>query len=255
MPSSPLRFIVVHSQRLIVELWSCWILQQFPNSQVSLYTTLSAAFGDKNGSPADICIFDTGNARDDWDEFVDEAYYKKFAHKMLILAGDDDDCLLKRLRPAKVDGIVDLNEQGLCGMIEVIRALLGGGTCISPRYKEALFGREPKNRSALSKLTGTEMLILSSIGAGLDRLEIAKEMKIASSTVQVHRKNIMRKLGVRREGELIVYAFRSGLVKASCHGIRRPGFEMALSTRDRLKWRTKKTGEKFKQTTQRQVKE
>jgi two-component system NarL family response regulator len=243
MPSSSLRFIVVHSQRLIAELWSYWILQQYPNSQVSRYTTVSTAFGNKNEPLADICIFDVGNARDDWDEFVDEAFYHRIAHKILILAGDEDDNLLARLRPARIDGIVDLDEQGLCGMLEAIRALLCGGTCICTRYRQALFERTPKNRSALGKLTGTETLILSSIGAGYDTREVAEEMKIAPSTVLVHRKNIMRKLGVRREGELIVYAFRSGLVKASCHGIHRPGFELALSIRDRLKWRVEKHGQ------------
>jgi DNA-binding NarL/FixJ family response regulator len=118
-------------------------------------------------------------------------------------------------------------------MLDAIHTLLDGGTCISARYKQTIFSKNSKKRSALNRLTGTETLILASIGAGFSNHEIAEEMRIASSTVHSHRKSMMRKLGARREAELVVHAFRLGLVKASAHGVQRPGFEVALSARNR----------------------
>jgi len=67
---------------LIAELWAYWIRQEFPKSHVSLFSTLTAALKHNHEQPADICIFDAGNLRDDWDEFVDEAFYKVIAHKL-----------------------------------------------------------------------------------------------------------------------------------------------------------------------------
>ncbi|MFA5263489.1 MAG: LuxR C-terminal-related transcriptional regulator [Opitutaceae bacterium] len=145
----------------------------------------------------------------------------------------EDDCLIAKLRDAKLDGIVDLHEHDLGGMFNALHTLLKGGTCISARYKQTLFARSSRKRSSLNGLTGTETLILASIGAGFGKHEIAKEMRVAASTVLTHRKSIMRKLGVRREAELVVHAFRLGLVKASPHGVHRPGFEVALSARNR----------------------
>ncbi|MFA5264923.1 MAG: response regulator transcription factor [Opitutaceae bacterium] len=233
MPTSPLRFIIVHSQRLVAELLEGWLLQQYPKCHVSRYATLSAAFGKNNESPVDVCIFEAGNIRDDWAEFVDEAFYRRIAYKMLILAGDDDDCMLEKLRHAKLDGIVDINAHALCGMLDAICVLLGGGTYISPRYKQALFSQPSKDRLALNTLTETETLILASIGAGHKKHEIAEEMSMAPTTVLLHRKHIMRKLGARHAAELAMHAFRLGLVKASAQGVHRPGFEMALSARNR----------------------
>ncbi|MFA5263908.1 MAG: response regulator transcription factor [Opitutaceae bacterium] len=244
MPKSPLRCIIVHSQRLVAELLEGWLMRQYPECCVSRYATLSAALGHRREELADICIFDARNARDDWDEFADEAFYKEIAHKLLILAEDDDDCLLAKLRHAKIDGIVDLNGNGACEMFEAMRMLLGGGTYISPHYKQAIFSTTARKRSVLSRLTHTETLILASIGAGFDQHDIAEEMNIALGTVHSHRISIMRKLEVSREGSLVVCAFRLGLVKASSHGVHRPGFEVARSARDRLRRKTSVVGKK-----------
>jgi two-component system nitrate/nitrite response regulator NarL len=237
-------FIIVHPNRLLADLWSWWIAQQFPGCRISQYTILSSAFDNKIKPRADLCIFDATNAQDDWEEFVDEANYKKIARKILILSGSDSDCHLARLRPARLDGILDLNEYDMRSVSRAIRTLLAGGTYISPRYRQALFERTPRRRSSLSRLTSTETLVLASIGVGLDKNEISEEMRISPSTVSTHRRNIMRKLGISREGQLVAHAFYLGLVTASSQGLLRPGFEMSLSTRNRLKRRARKIGGK-----------
>ncbi len=62
------------------------------------------------------------------------------------------------------------------------------------------------------RLTKREMEILKLISQALSNKEIAQELFISDQTVSVHRKNIMRKLGVSNTAGLIKTAYEHALV-------------------------------------------
>ena len=64
----------------------------------------------------------------------------------------------------------------------------------------------------IEKLTKREMQILQLIAQAKTNFEIGKELFISDQTVGVHRKNIMRKLGLRNTNALIKFAYDNGLV-------------------------------------------
>jgi len=61
-------------------------------------------------------------------------------------------------------------------------------------------------------LTKREIEILRLITLALSNKEIAKELFISDQTVSVHRKNIMRKLGVSNTAGLIKVAYDNSLI-------------------------------------------
>ena len=65
------------------------------------------------------------------------------------------------------------------------------------------------------KLTRTEREILVDIAQGLTTREIAEKRFSSFHTVNTHRKNIFRKLGVNTVHEATKYALRAGLVDSS----------------------------------------
>jgi DNA-binding NarL/FixJ family response regulator len=62
-------------------------------------------------------------------------------------------------------------------------------------------------------LTKRETEILTLITQALSNKQIAEELYISDQTVSVHRKNIMRKLGVSNTAGLIKEAYENFLVK------------------------------------------
>ncbi len=64
-------------------------------------------------------------------------------------------------------------------------------------------------------MTKTEVEILKEIALGQTTREIAEKRFSSFHTVNTHRKNIFRKLGVNNVHEAIRYAMRSGLVDAA----------------------------------------
>ena len=53
--------------------------------------------------------------------------------------------------------------------------------------------------------------MLSLVAEGYTNAEVAARLEISSRTVETHRANLMRKLGLRTLAELIRYALRRGI--------------------------------------------
>ncbi len=68
--------------------------------------------------------------------------------------------------------------------------------------------------SAVSSLSRREQEVLRLIANGLGNKEIATELGLSPRTVETHRANLMRKLGVRKVSGLVRTAIREGLVSA-----------------------------------------
>lgn len=66
-----------------------------------------------------------------------------------------------------------------------------------------------------NRLTPTETEILRDIALGLTTREIAEKRYSSFHTVNTHRKNIFRKIGVNNVHEATRYALRAGLVDSA----------------------------------------
>ena len=92
-----------------------------------------------------------------------------------------------------------------------IRAAQEGNRFFSQRAVELLLNQRQKDEVE-TNLTQTEIEILKAIAQGKTTKEIANERFSSIHTINTHRKNIFRKIGVNSAHEAIKYAFRSGLV-------------------------------------------
>jgi two-component system NarL family response regulator len=60
-------------------------------------------------------------------------------------------------------------------------------------------------------LTAREREVLQLLAEGASSPEIGRRLFVATSTVETHRRNIMRKLGIHSVADLTKYAIREGL--------------------------------------------
>jgi len=93
-------------------------------------------------------------------------------------------------------------------VINAIQSALDGRIYLCPDASEVvtseLLSRDIEARSSIV-LGERERQVLKQVAAGQTSIEIAKLMLIAVSTVEVHRRNIMRKLGLHSVAELTRY--------------------------------------------------
>jgi len=136
---------------------------------------------------------------------------------ILILTGYDDPKLVKAAFKSGADGYLlkssDTNE-----IFHAIGEIVEGNTYIGkglalmeskPVRQEAFFEGKFAQKHGLTK---REMEILRHIGLAMNNKNIANKLYISDQTVSVHRKNIMRKLGVNSTNTLIKIAYDNNLV-------------------------------------------
>lgn len=95
-----------------------------------------------------------------------------------------------------------------------LRSAQEGNRYITQKAAELLLTQRQKDEVE-TNLTQTEVEILKAIAQGKTTKEIANERFSSVHTINTHRKNIFRKIGVNSAHEAIKYAFRSGLVDTS----------------------------------------
>ena len=62
------------------------------------------------------------------------------------------------------------------------------------------------------RLTAREREILQMTAESQSSTEVGRRLFISPRTVEIHRQNAMRKLGLRNQGELIRYALKKGIL-------------------------------------------
>jgi two-component system NarL family response regulator len=99
-------------------------------------------------------------------------------------------------------------------LVRAIRAVAAGQGYFSPDVAAALVS-EVRDRPLAGEtraLGRREREVLRLIAEGMRSPAIAEQLHVSVATIEVHRRNIMRKLGMRTVAELTKHAIREGIV-------------------------------------------
>ena len=100
-------------------------------------------------------------------------------------------------------------------LVRAIRAVAAGQSYLCAEVAGALVSEVVQGRAvpgAAPSLARREREVLRLIAQGQRSAAIAEQLQMAVATVDVHRRNIMRKLGLHTVAELTKYAIREGIV-------------------------------------------
>jgi DNA-binding NarL/FixJ family response regulator len=102
-------------------------------------------------------------------------------------------------------------------LVTAIEEVLQGRTYLTPYVTkdlvdEALAARRPLD--SFGRLTARQREVLQLLAEGRSNKEIATTLGISTKTVEFHRANIVRELGLSTTADLVKYALRHGLASA-----------------------------------------
>jgi two-component system response regulator NreC len=133
--------------------------------------------------------------------------------KILTLTRHTDDGYLQQLIKAGVNGYV-LKQSAPSELITAIRAVIGGKSYLDPTLAEKVMGGYAGTIGHLGKspndITGREQEILKLIAWGYSNKEIATRLDISVKTVEAHKGNTMKKLGMTNRVDIVRYAILQG---------------------------------------------
>jgi len=108
-------------------------------------------------------------------------------------------------------------------LLDAIRVVAAGDALLSPKATKGLIDRllaQPSDGAAdlvgadLDVLTEREREVVALVAHGLTNDDIAARLYVSPLTAKTHVNRAMTKLGVRDRAQLVVIAYRTGLVRA-----------------------------------------
>ena len=137
--------------------------------------------------------------------------------RILILTTFDLDEYVYEALAAGASGFV-LKDEPPEQLIAAVRTVAAGEALLSPAVTKrviAKFARTPRPRAPkeLGELTAREQEVFRSVARGLSNAEIGASLYISETTVKTHVTHILQKLNLRDRVQLVVLAYRTGLVE------------------------------------------
>ncbi len=132
---------------------------------------------------------------------------------ILILSMHDEDRYLFEALKAGASGYV-LKRAADTDLLEAIKAVERGEPFLTPEAQQALIKDVLGHGEARGEeLTPREQEVVTLVAEAHTNKEIAELLGLSEKTVENHRANAMRKLGMRDRVELVRYAIRRGLIE------------------------------------------
>ncbi len=166
-------------------------------------------------TPADVYIVDISMPVLNGTEAVHKLLKIDRKAKVLILSMYDDRVSVEKALKAGARGFV-VKVSRAEELVEAVREVAAGrfyfGGKISKFLVQGFLGKHaPKKKD--THLTAKEKEVLQLIAEGYSSKQIAKHFTLSLNTIHVHRNNIMRKLGIHKQAELVRYALKEGIAQ------------------------------------------
>jgi len=136
--------------------------------------------------------------------------------RLLVLSMHDEGIYADKVLKAGAHGYV-MKQAATDTLIEAIHTLLAGHYYLSPALRDRMLGAQLRGSPVavdspvtdLAQLTPTELIVLQMIGNGASSRAVAGKLNRSPKTIDVHRNNIRRKLGLDSANALMAYAIRT----------------------------------------------
>lgn len=138
------------------------------------------------------------------------------ATRIVVLSGHSEEHYVVEALRSGALGYV-LKDCATTNLIEAIRLVAVGKRFLSPAVKERAieaFFQNPgqPGLDPYETLTERERLILQLAAEGMSNPDIARKLFISPRTAESHRANLMRKLSLRSQTDLVRYAIRAKII-------------------------------------------
>jgi DNA-binding NarL/FixJ family response regulator len=142
--------------------------------------------------------------------------------RVVILTLDDSEQVIQEVLRAGAKGFV-LKTDADRDLVDAVQAATENSYFLSPRVSELVLGghlianqrKESAKANSTARLTDRQREVMRLLAYGMTSKETASELQISIRTVESHRMNINRKLGLNSIADLVRYAVRNDIISAA----------------------------------------
>ena len=168
----------------------------------------------------DLVIMDL-HPRDTYEgaQIVKQLKHSYMTLPVLIFTVHAEDDFVDAALVAGADGYV-LKSDSTTELVTAIRSLLQGKSFLSPAISKRIIlgyvaARGRSGEAPADSLTSRERQVLKLVAAGYRNRDIADRLSLSQKTIEKHRSNLMRKLGLRSPAAVAAYAIAHGYLQSN----------------------------------------
>ena len=207
-----IRIAIAEDQRIVRDLLAALLAREADVSLVGAVGTGAEAIALAAEQHPDVLVLDIGLPDMDGVQVTRSIKEGKQAGvpppRILALSIHDSRFFVQQMLRAGADGYV-VKSAALPELVQAIRVVASGRVYLSPDIARAALATIAPDEG--TGLASRERQVLALLAEGKRSTDIASELRISVATVEAHRRNIMRKLGLHTVAELTKYAIRTGL--------------------------------------------
>lgn len=202
-----IRIAIAEDQRMLRELLSQLLVREPDFGVVGSAATGGEALALAAQLEPDVLVLDISLPDVDGIEVARNLKKTLPGLKLVALSIHTERPVVQQMLRAGADAYV-VKSSALDELVQAIRAVAQGKLYLSPDVTREALSETATEGAALGS---RERQVLALLAEGKRSSEIGVRLHISTATVEAHRRNIMRKLGLHTVAELTKYAIRKGL--------------------------------------------
>jgi len=136
--------------------------------------------------------------------------------KILIVSVENNADTVQKLLEIGIEGFISKQQTSKSELPEAIYSIMNGMEYFGRDIASIIYNvyiSKKKTTKMTSEFTEREQQIIELCRLGLQSKEVADRLNISFRTVDVHKKNIFRKLGINNTMEMVQYALQNGIIQ------------------------------------------
>lgn len=210
-----MRALVIEDHAMYRDVLSSLLKERFAAVEVRTADTVSAGRKLFHPNELDLVILDIDLPDGDGLELADEFALADPRLRIMAVSGQCDEYTLSRVLNCGVIAFVDKVKEDLKTLEHAIGEVMEWRTYFAMSVHQVKLAQKMDPKSFSKLLTEREIELMRYFGVGLRNEEIGELLNLSDQTVQGHRRNVIRKLGVSGTSELIRFAIRKGFTRVS----------------------------------------
>ena len=210
MATSKIKILVVDDHRMFREAIVEHINDQEDMNVVGETDNGANVIAMINSLCPDLVLLDINLTGLDGDEVLRIMKQLEMQTPVVVFSMHADPSHVGRILSLGVNGFL-LKDEALDNLTDAIRTVNGGGEYFSHRISVSATPK-PGGKQQTDGLTEKEIEVIALIAGGLSSNDIAAKLGRSVKTVESHRSNISKKLGINNVASLTRYAIRNGFI-------------------------------------------
>ena len=136
--------------------------------------------------------------------------------KILAISSENATSIVQAMLEAGIEGFISKRHGGVDVFADAVRSIMQGVEYFGKDISEIIYRiyvSKKKTTEVVSEFTQQEKRIIELCREGLPGKLVAERLNISLRTVDNHKANIFRKLGINNTMEMVQYALKNGIIQ------------------------------------------